>query len=58
MKEYQIEGLTNEFGLSKIDYKSKARYIKVTIQAMDLIPEGLDGGGHVPWTFIDEIEIY
>ena len=38
--------------------KSKARYVKVEVSAMDLIPEGNDGAGHVPWTFIDEIELF
>ena len=37
--------------------EAQARYLKVEINAMDMIPEGMDGGGHAPWTFIDEVEI-
>ncbi|MFT5779370.1 MAG: hexosaminidase, partial [Crocinitomicaceae bacterium] len=33
------------------------RFIKVSITAMKLIPEGMDGGGHEPWTFIDELQL-
>ena len=39
-------------------FKGKSRYLKIVVYAIDLIPEGKDGGGHVPWTFIDEIEIF
>lgn len=35
----------------------KGKYMRIIISAMDLIPEGQDGGGHIPWTFIDEIRI-
>ena len=35
----------------------KTRFLKIVIDAMDLIPEGMDGGGNTPWTFIDEIEL-
>jgi hexosaminidase len=35
----------------------KGKYMRIIISAMDLIPEGQDGGGHTPWTFIDEIRI-
>jgi hexosaminidase len=33
------------------------RYVRVMVRAMDIIPEGLEGGGNTPWTFIDEIQI-
>lgn len=35
----------------------KCRYVRVMIHAMDIIPEGQEGGGNTPWTFIDEIQI-
>ena len=35
----------------------ETRYVKVEINAMEVIPDGKEGGGHTPWTFIDEIEI-
>lgn len=44
-------------GMKQLLFKRKARYLKVVIKSMDVIPDGKDGGGHVPWTFIDEIEI-
>lgn len=54
---------------SKIDSKSlnngtmdvlidaESRYLKISLKAMDEIPEGMDGAGNIPWTFIDEIDI-
>ena len=33
------------------------RYVKVELEAMDVIPDGKDGAGNIPWTFIDEIQI-
>jgi len=33
------------------------RYMKLVITAMDRIPEGKDGQGNIPWTFIDEVEL-
>lgn len=47
--------VTNENFSMKIGEKGK--YMRIIISAMDLIPEGQDGGGHIPWTFIDEIRI-
>lgn len=35
----------------------KGRYVRVIVRAMDMIPEGQQGGGNPPWTFIDEILI-
>ncbi len=38
-------------------FASETRYLKIVIHAIDKIPEGWDGAGTVPWTFIDELEI-
>jgi hexosaminidase len=35
----------------------RGRYVRVMIQAMDVIPSGMDGAGFTPWTFIDEVMI-
>ncbi|MDB0037904.1 beta-N-acetylhexosaminidase [bacterium] len=40
-----------------IPVNKKGRYVRVIIRAMDVIPEGQEGGGNTPWTFINEIQI-
>lgn len=35
----------------------KIRFIEVTIEPMNRIPDGMNGAGHRPWTFISEFEI-
>ena len=55
---YKIEELNSEFDLRRVPYKTRSRFIRVTTISMDIIPEGLDGGGHIPWTFINEVELY
>ncbi len=32
------------------------QYVRVRLETMDVIPDGTNGAGHVPWTFIDEFE--
>jgi hexosaminidase len=54
-REVNKESMTE--GGFRILFNSESRYIKVIINTMDLIPEGMDGGGNIPWTFIDEVEI-
>ena len=44
-------------GRFDVDFNSNSRYLKVSIRSIGIIPEGQEGGGHAPWTFIDEIEI-
>ena len=39
------------------DKNSKATKLKITIPSYGVIPEGKQGTGHKPWTFIDEIII-
>ncbi len=41
--------------LMKISLGKKTRYLEVTINCMDNIPEGQNGAGHMPWLFMDEI---
>ena len=53
-KRFKKEIESSDFN---IDINKNGRYVRVMIQAMDLIPVGLDGGGNTPWTFIDEIMI-
>lgn len=38
-----------------IEVNSKGRYIKVLIERFGIIPDGLQGGGHEAWLFVDEI---
>jgi hypothetical protein len=40
-----------------IPVKKKGRYVRVIVRAMQAIPEGQEGGGFAPWTFIDEIQL-
>ena len=54
-KKVDSESLTN--GTMGIEIDVNCRYFKISLKAMDQIPEGLDGAGNIPWTFIDEIEI-
>ncbi|MEN9998679.1 MAG: hypothetical protein RI922_1669 [Bacteroidota bacterium] len=37
---------------------SKGRYVNIKVTTFDVIPEGLPGENHVPWTFMDELIIY
>ena len=37
-------------------YKN-VRYLKLVIETMNVIPDGMDGAGNVPWTFMDEINL-
>ena len=53
----KIKDCENVSSMKQLRFKGKTRYLKVVISTMDVIPEGQDGGGHTPWTFIDEIEI-
>lgn len=39
----------------KIELNENTRYIHLRIPNFGLIPEGKQGAGHKPWTFIDEI---
>jgi hexosaminidase len=54
-KKVDSESLTN--GTLDIEIDADSRYFKISLKAMDVIPEGMDGAGNIPWTFIDEIEI-
>ena len=38
-----------------IDVNSKGKYIKVLVERFGKIPDGLQGGGHEAWLFVDEI---
>lgn len=53
-KEHKKEVDSSDFTIA---VNGKGRYVRVMIRAMDLIPEGQEGGGNTPWTFIDEIQI-
>ncbi len=37
--------------------KQSARYVKVIVENLGIIPDGLTGAGGKPWTFVDEISI-
>lgn len=52
LKECESNG---EMYLTNCD--ANARYIRITLKSIGVIPEGLGGAGNAPWTFIDEIEI-
>jgi hexosaminidase len=54
-KKIDSKSLTD--GTLGIEIDDVNRYFKISLKAMDVIPEGLDGAGNIPWTFIDEIEI-
>jgi hexosaminidase len=41
----------------KLDTKIFTRYVKLKIVNFGIIPDGRQGAGHKPWTFIDEIII-
>jgi len=43
--------------LNRITLHEKAQFIKVELSTMTQIPEGKDGAGFKPWTFIDELII-
>ena len=37
------------------EYNKMVQYIQFEIQSIKIIPEGKDGAGFKPWTFIDEV---
>jgi hexosaminidase len=37
--------------------KRKARFVKVYIKNFGIVPDGKPGAGHLPWLFVDEIEV-
>ncbi|MDG1658809.1 MAG: hypothetical protein P8H56_09520, partial [Crocinitomicaceae bacterium] len=57
------ENAQEEFSSTSIEEKfsihigREAMNIRIIVDAMEFIPQGLDGEGHTPWTFIDEIRI-
>ncbi|MDX2360918.1 MAG: family 20 glycosylhydrolase [Crocinitomicaceae bacterium] len=40
-----------------VTMEHSARYFRIQLSTMGVIPEGMDGAGNAPWTFIDEIKI-
>jgi hexosaminidase len=38
--------------------QKKTRYLRFKIVTFDVIPDGMPGAGHVPWTFLDELMIF
>ncbi|XOV68653.1 MAG: family 20 glycosylhydrolase [Fluviicola sp.] len=42
----------------KLPYSADAKFFKFEIEPLDAIPEGNGGAGNIPWTFIDEIQIF
>ena len=41
----------------QIELNKPTRNVLVKIKSLTVIPNGLPGAGHIPWTFIDEIEV-
>lgn len=54
-KIVQIKNITSEKVQIKIGRRMKK--IRIDIKNHSIIPDGLPGSGHTPWTFIDEIII-
>lgn len=46
-----------DMGRLTLPFQAQTRFLKVSIRTKDKIPDGMDGAGNVPWTFIDELEI-
>lgn len=40
-----------------LSIQAKTQKIKFKIRALDVIPDGVEGAGNLPWTFIDEVQI-
>lgn len=53
----QIAETASKIYRPDIPCEIKGRYLRLQITTMETIPEGKDGAGTVPWTFIDEIQI-
>lgn len=49
------ESITPEFILKQ---QLKGRFVKYSIQSISKIPEGSNGEGNTPWTFIDELILF
>ena len=58
LNKLELKKCKSKFGMKEIPFKSKTRYLKVIINSMEKIPDGKNGSGHTPWTFIDEIEVF
>lgn len=43
--------------LNHLTIQATTQKIKFKIQAIDVIPDGAEGAGNLPWTFIDEVQI-
>lgn len=48
---------TMQDGRQTVYCPGETRFVQLRIHTMERIPEGLDGAGNTPWTFIDEVEI-
>ncbi len=40
-----------------INIGRETRYLKIVMESIEAIPEGAQGAGNIPWTFIDELMI-
>lgn len=41
-----------------VELKTQGKYLKIEVTPLNEIPEGNGGAGSIPWTFIDEIQLF
>ena len=46
---------TSKIAAVKLPIRKKSRYLKIVVERFGIIPDGLRGGGHEAWLFVDEI---
>lgn len=56
-KKWKKFEVTSIHELNRITLHEKVQFIKVDLTTMEKIPEGKDGAGFKPWTFMDELII-
>ena len=60
-EKYTLAGETTDIATQTkianpiIEVNSKGKYVKVLVERFGKIPDGLQGGGHEAWLFVDEI---
>jgi hexosaminidase len=62
-ENYKLAGETTEISTATkvaqpvVKFNAKARFVKVVVDRLGIIPEGLTGGGYEAWLFVGELEV-
>ncbi len=62
-KKYELAGETEDISTDKkvaqpiVKLDAKAKFVKVVVNRLGIIPEGLTGAGYEAWLFVGELEV-